>query len=691
MKIKYKLSSIIFFVIILVSVASYELFTATFETQLTKRLETAEVVFATGLAEKLVRPLIENNQSAVIAALMKEKQLQHNKIDYLLVFDLKGRLFSHTYLTPIPQSVYTLNNSFNVDEPSRIDYLEDTELHAYNISVPIKEGILQVGTLHVGIGMDFIAETATPLKKASKKIFLLALVITLFGGILALLVSHALTQSLTQLEEWAEKLSEEDYSAEIRLDTKDEIAHLASSFKKMRDKIQTAHQALAEQNETLEQTVAERTAELASSHQELLNQNVLLEKLAHDLEQERKNLKIVFSAMDYPLFVVNLDYTIEMMNDKAQEKAQRYSDTNLCICHQAAYGLPGPCNHKLGNCPMPEVVKTKKPVTLEHRYETETGEQIVMEIRAFPIFDLQGEVVQIVESFIDISDKKLAEEENLQLERQLNRAAKMESIGTLAAGIAHEINTPIQFIGDNTNFAADGVKDLFTIIDNYKKLLKEAGEGQQDFTGRMEEIDDAWDLDYLIEELPNALSQTSDGISHVAGIVKAMKDFSHIGKEDAMAPADLNQAIKTTLMISKNEWKYDADIIENLSTDLPMALCQIGEIKQVLLNLVVNAAHAISKKHKNSDERSAKGTITISTSHSDGVIQVAIADTGTGIADEYKNRIFDHFFTTKEVGKGSGQGLSIAYQVLVDVHGQKLWFETEPGKGTTFFFTLQAA
>lgn len=266
----------------------------------------------------------------------------------------------------------------------------------------------------------------------------------------------------------------------------------------------------------------------------------------------------------------------------------------------------------------------------------------------------------------------------------------MESIGTLAAGIAHEINSPIQFIGNNTDFASDSVKDLFKIIEQYKILLNEFTAEHNEIIERIKRIDEDGDLEYIIEELPTALDQTKDGIKHVVEIVKAMKDFSHLSNDNNMIPANINEAIETTLTISKNEWKYEADIIRNLDPHLPKVQCRLGEIKQVLLNLIVNAAHAIAERRIN-DQSTAKGTIEISTSRSEGSIQVAIADTGTGIAEEHKSRIFDHFFTTKDVGKGTGQGLSIAYQIIVEIHGGKLWFESEQGKGTTFYFTLKTS
>lgn len=689
MKIKYKFTAIIFFVIALVSVANYQLFTRTFETIQTRRLETAEAVLSNSLAATLVRPLIERQQDQITAKLMQEMLLSDDKVSYLIVFDDKNKIFAHTFLSDIPNTVYTLNNTFKEGEINRIDHMETSELQSYNIAAPINEGIQQVGTLHVGISKTFIEETASPLKKATESLVLSAILISGVGLLMAMLASYTLTRSLTRLKDWALQLSNGDFTADIDINSRDEIASLVQAFKDMRSKVQLAHDKLAEQNQNLESIISKRTAELENNHQKLLKNNVQLEKLANDLEQERKNLKIVFSAMDYPLIVVNRDYSIAMMNDKAEELSG-IQQLNSVQCFEAAYNFSNNCRSDSTLCPMKEIIKTKKPLTMEHQYDNADREAVIIEIRAFPIFDDQGEIVQIVESFFDITEKKHAEQENLLLERELNRAAKMESIGTLAAGIAHEINTPIQFIGDNTDFTSDSIKDLFEIIQQYKTLLNEFTAEHNEIQKRIKRIDEDGDLEYITEELPTALDQTKDGIKHVTEIVKAMKDFSHLSSDEKMGPANINEAIETTLTISKNEWKYEADLIRNLDPQLPKAQCQLGEIKQVLLNLIVNAAHAIAERRLN-EQSTAKGTIEISTSRSEGCIQVAIADTGTGIAEEHKSRIFDHFFTTKEVGKGTGQGLSMAYQIIVEIHGGKLWFESEQGKGTTFYFTLKTS
>jgi signal transduction histidine kinase len=201
----------------------------------------------------------------------------------------------------------------------------------------------------------------------------------------------------------------------------------------------------------------------------------------------------------------------------------------------------------------------------------------------------------------------------------------------------------------------------------------------------LQEALDAADVAYLQTEIPKAVEQTLDGVSRVATIVLAMKDFSHPEQKDKSS-TDLNRAIQSTLIVARNELKYVADVVTDFDEDLPPILCYPSDLNQVFLNLLVNAAHAIADVV--GDGNTGKGTITVSTRRDGGNVIIAITDTGTGIPEEVRDRVFEHFFTTKEVGKGTGQGLSIARAVVVEKHGGEITFSTETGKGTTFYVKL---
>ena len=280
----------------------------------------------------------------------------------------------------------------------------------------------------------------------------------------------------------------------------------------------------------------------------------------------------------------------------------------------------------------------------------------------------------------DITERK-------NLENQLLQAKKLESIGQLAAGIAHEINTPAQFVGDNMRFIKDACGDLMELCASYGNLFK-AVQGDAVTPQLIDATAAAYkkaDTDYLMEEIPVAIEQSLDGVTRISNIVRAMKEFSHPGGKDPER-VDLNKSISSTITVASNEWKYVADLETDLAADLPLVGCFPQEINQVVLNLIVNAAHAIAEVK--GDEPAEKGRITVSTRCGDGEVEIRVSDNGGGVPDSIKERIFDPFFTTKEVGKGTGQGLAMAYKTVVEHHKGSLDVESAIGLGTTFTICL---
>jgi PAS domain S-box-containing protein len=277
--------------------------------------------------------------------------------------------------------------------------------------------------------------------------------------------------------------------------------------------------------------------------------------------------------------------------------------------------------------------------------------------------------------------------ERSAMEVQLRQAQKLESVGQLAAGIAHEINTPTQYIGDNVRFLKDAFQDLKSLLASYEQLLA-AAKANALSSETVEEIATAVehaDAGYLLEEIPKAIDQTLEGVGRVSKLVSAMKEFSHPGTKEK-TPLDLNHAIESTLTVARNEWKYVADLETEFDPSLPLISCRPGEFNQVILNLIVNAAHAIADVVGRGGTE--KGKIKVQTRNCPEWAEIRIQDTGSGIPEAVRPRIFDPFFTTKEIGKGTGQGLAIARSVVVDKHGGSIAFETEAGKGTTFIIRL---
>jgi PAS domain S-box-containing protein len=273
-----------------------------------------------------------------------------------------------------------------------------------------------------------------------------------------------------------------------------------------------------------------------------------------------------------------------------------------------------------------------------------------------------GAAIRITGVHIDVTDRREAES-------RLAAAERLESIGRLAAGVAHEINTPVQYVSDSVYFVREAVQDLLARCDELASTSPAIAPSE--------------DIAYLREHLPEALDRATDGLARVAEIVRSMKEFSH-ADQSAMSPIDLNRAIQSTLVVARSEYKYVAELVTDFG-DIPPVICHGGQINQVVLNLIVNAAHAIADRNKSTN---AKGEITVRTRLMAGEVVISISDTGTGIPESIRNRIFEPFFTTKEVGRGTGQGLSMAHNTVVQGHGGTLSFQTEAGEGTTFFVQL---
>lgn len=328
--------------------------------------------------------------------------------------------------------------------------------------------------------------------------------------------------------------------------------------------------------------------------------------------------------------------------------------------------------------------------TLEYRIRHQDGHYLWIHDRHELVCDNKGKPLEIIGSWTDITQRRQAEERRKGMELQLRQAQKLEAIGQLAAGIAHEINTPTQFVGDNVRFLRDAFGDLKKLLDVQAQLVDaiQANRDTSELLALTRSIAEEIEVDYLMEEIPRAVEQTLGGVQRIAEIVRAMKEFSHPGTDEKTL-TDLNKAIENTMTVSSNEWKYVAEIEKDFAPDLPPVPCLPGELNQTILNLIVNAAHAIRDVLR--DGSTDKGTITIRTRHDARWAEIMISDTGAGIPEDIKTKIFDPFFTTKEVGEGTGQGLALAHSTVVDKHKGFLDLESEVGKGTTFVIRLPLA
>ncbi len=328
---------------------------------------------------------------------------------------------------------------------------------------------------------------------------------------------------------------------------------------------------------------------------------------------------------------------------------------------------------------MAQARETMKPVATDFRLTLEDGTTRWMHCSAYPT-RLDDGTLRWDGLLLDVEDRK-------SLEAQLLQAQKLEAVGQLAAGIAHEINTPTQYVSDNTHFLQEAFEDLDDLIGHYRHALAacEQGASAAEQLRLAREKEDEIDLPYLRDEIPQALDQALEGLDRVATIVRAMKAFSHPGGEEKEM-VDINKLLTDTVTISRNEWKYVAEVELDLEEDLPPVEGVANQLGQVFLNLIVNAAHAIAGV--GGRKLDVEGRIRIQSRGMGTSAEIIIEDNGPGIPEAIRDKVFNPFFTTKDVGKGTGQGLAIAHDIVRDKHGGSLLLEEAPEHGARFIIRL---
>jgi len=399
-------------------------------------------------------------------------------------------------------------------------------------------------------------------------------------------------------------------------------------------------------------------------------------ELREALAREQQRTELLLDAVSAVLVGVQHDGTICVWNDAA-EAASGVDRTRALGA--PVQDVPSVCLRQ--PVLMEALEQCLKNGTSQHLarvpYHGPGDEQRYLEVAVMAVGDTDQQTGALLAA-TDITDR-------LVMESQLNQAQKLEAIGSLAAGIAHEINTPTQFVGDNVRFLRDSFEGFRDLMKPQIELIAaaEARDIPPELVERARAALDRADIEYLLEEVPTALEQTLEGVDRVATIVRAMKEFSHPG-DGVQQLTDLNEALRSTATVARNEWKYVAELELDLASDLPLVPCYMGELNQAFLNIIINASHAIAATR----EGELLGRITISTARDGEWAEIRIGDDGPGIPPEISDRIFEPFFTTKGVGQGTGQGLAIAYAVVVDKHGGRLEVESEPGRGATFVIRL---
>jgi PAS domain S-box-containing protein len=427
-------------------------------------------------------------------------------------------------------------------------------------------------------------------------------------------------------------------------------------------------------------------SELTSS---AIAKRLLEEKHARQAEQDRQQaektrafLASIVESSDDSIIGTDLDGQIISWN-RASEKLFGYTASEAIGRNITLLFVPEHQDDHLKN--LEKIRNGERIERFEGVRVKKGGDLVDVSVILAAVRDPSGQVQGVYANYRDIAGRKRAERERENLEVQLRHALKLESIGQLAAGIAHEINTPAQYIGDNTRFLQDAFRDLESVYRLYQELLEVAVQSDltREAADKVRTLARSVDDGYLLAEIPKAIDQTLEGINRVTTLVAAMKEFSHPGKKEK-TPTDLNRGIENTIAVSRNEWKYVAEMETHYDPSLPLVPCLPGDLNQVILNLIVNAAHAIADV----DRSGERGKIVVRTRQGQHWVEIEVQDTGAGIPEHARDHIFEPFFTTKDVGKGTGQGLAIARSVVVDKHGGTIQFVTETGKGTTFTIRL---
>ncbi len=447
----------------------------------------------------------------------------------------------------------------------------------------------------------------------------------------------------------------------------DALVHIISKNLEKRDLIRLARNY----QELFEESVRQRTHDLDEEIKERKKVEFQLLQAKQEWEKTVDSMPDLIALLDHDHKIIRLNHSMATVMGVISAEA---IGSTLCLFAHSQNQGELLCPHDL--------LLADGKIHTSELYHEKTKR--FYEVRVIPYSNPgESEVNRSVIHARDITETKKAKEEQQRLQTQLLQAQKLESLGQLASGIAHEINTPTQYVCSNIDFLGEAYEDVADLVAIIEQVTAELPEKT---AAKIRAALEGKDWAFLAEEIPLAIDQSKDGVKRISSIVWAMKEFSHPSSKEK-EKVNINHLIDTIVTVARNEWKYVANVETILASDLPDVPCVSNEIGQVILNILVNAAQAIGKKLGENPE-GQKGVITISTQQDADYAEIAISDTGIGIPQDIVSRVFDPFFTTKQVGEGTGQGLAIARNVVVEKHQGTIEVQSEVDQGARFFIKL---